>query len=97
MNQTDFRNDEKLRGELAVLMQNETLKTALALVKSRNELVALPLGASGIDAGRCHEERRTRALVVAELFEMTTALPVEEEPVAGIFHKFDNPEESTEK
>jgi hypothetical protein len=49
-------------------------------VKSKNETVPLPYGASGIDAAAMVTERQTRALFVAEL--MSLAAPSEGAPEA---------------
>ena len=76
MTSEEFRKDSDLRAELSKLMYgNAALQQALAIVKSKNELALLPLGMNGIDHARALAERQTRALIVAELFEMTTALP----------------------
>lgn len=102
MTSEEFRQTASHRDALREALNIESVQHALAAVKSKNELVSLPLGCSATDAARAHEERRTRALVVAELFEMTTPLPdgPEERPpeTFGTKHNVDEFDQSeTEK
>lgn len=75
MTSDDFRSSTPLRECLLALLQDATLQQALGIIKSKNELVVMPLGVDGLDHARALTERQTRALVVAELFEMTRPLP----------------------
>ncbi len=90
MTEDEFRKAPEMRLELQGALNLSGVQYALAIVKSRNELVPLPLGCTGIDAGRAHEERRTRALVVAELFELIKPMPdapPDREPEGALYHR----------
>jgi len=75
MTADEFRLTPEMRETLRNALSMPAVQHALAIGKSKNELALLPLGMSGIDHARALAERQTRALFVAELFELTTALP----------------------
>lgn len=59
-------------------MTNPALQQALAIVKSKGLDVAIPIGMPALDHARALAEIQTRALVVAELLQMTTTMPDEQ-------------------
>ena len=75
MTADEFRASPEMRTQLRDALNTPAVQQALAIGKSKNELVPIPLGLSGIDHARAGEERRVRALFVAELFELITAPP----------------------
>lgn len=95
----EFRSTPLLRDELATLMQNDTLLTALSVVKAKGELMVIPAGLSGRDLAMILASRNTRAVVVDELLEMTRPPndppPEHQSEDFGTGHpieEFDNPE-----
>lgn len=75
MTTDEFRSTASLRDILREALSRDVVQTALALVKSKNETVPIPMGLSGIDCGVALSERNTRAIFVQELFELTVPIP----------------------
>lgn len=68
-----------MRDVLRESLNVEAVQLALAIVKSKGLDVQIPLGMAALDHARALAEIQTRALVVAELFELCKPLPDEPE------------------
>lgn len=98
MTSDEYRQDPAYRDELAKVMTNPALQQALAIVKSKGVDVQIPLGMAALDHARALAEIQTRALVIAELLQMTTTMPDEPDErksetfgTAHTVEEFDNP------